>query len=130
LAWIIGWDLILEYAFGAATVAVGWSGYVVSFLKDLGINFPIALSAAPGTRFIFVADQVATQLANTKIGETTLNPAAGYNPYSEALVTALNQANIPLQVETAGFNLPGFLIAVAVTLLLIKGIKESARCWS
>src|SRR5688500_6957269 len=49
VAWIIGWDLILEYAFGAATVAVGWSGYVVSFLKDIGINFPAALSAAPGT---------------------------------------------------------------------------------
>src|SRR5688500_17518256 len=40
LAWIIGWDLILEYSLGASTVAVGWSGYVVSFLHDLGINFP------------------------------------------------------------------------------------------
>src|SRR3954464_12933962 len=38
VAWIIGWDLILEYLFGAATVAVGWSGYVVSFLQDIGIN--------------------------------------------------------------------------------------------
>ena len=47
VAWIIGWDLILEYAFGAATVAVGWSGYVVSFLKDLGINFPPQLSVGP-----------------------------------------------------------------------------------
>src|SRR5688572_24733096 len=36
LAWIIGWDLILEYSLGAATVAVGWSGYMVSFLSDLG----------------------------------------------------------------------------------------------
>ena len=49
VAWIIGWDLVLEYALGAATVAVGWSGYVVSFLHDLGITFPAALSAAPGT---------------------------------------------------------------------------------
>ena len=41
VAWIIGWDLILEYAFGAATVAVGWSGYVVSLFRDtLGIQFP------------------------------------------------------------------------------------------
>lgn len=47
LAWIIGWDLILEYLFGAATVAVGWSGYVVSFLKDFGIHIPAALSSAP-----------------------------------------------------------------------------------
>jgi APA family basic amino acid/polyamine antiporter len=47
IAWIIGWDLILEYLFGASTVAVGWSGYVVSFLRDLGINIPAALSSAP-----------------------------------------------------------------------------------
>ena len=38
VAWIIGWDLLLEYALGAATVAIGWSGYVVSFLKDFGIT--------------------------------------------------------------------------------------------
>ena len=37
-AWIIGWDLILEYAVGATTVAIGWSGYVVSFAKDFGLN--------------------------------------------------------------------------------------------
>ena len=47
VAWIIGWDLILEYLFGASTVAVGWSGYVVSFLKDLGIVIPPALTQAP-----------------------------------------------------------------------------------
>ncbi len=86
VAWIIGWDLILEYAFGAATVAVGWSGYVVSFLKDLGINFPAKLSVGPWDT-VTLAD-----------GST---------------VSGL-------------INLPGLLIAVAVTLLLIKGIKESA----
>ncbi|HEX9927426.1 MAG TPA: amino acid permease [Pyrinomonadaceae bacterium] len=87
VAWIIGWDLILEYAFGAATVAVGWSGYVVSLFRDtLGINFPLALSAPPGT---------AIKLAD---GTTA----------------------------TGIFNLPAFLISIAVTLLLIKGIKESA----
>ena len=48
LAWVIGWDLILEYLFGGVTVAIGWSGYMVSFLRDLGIIFPPALSAAPG----------------------------------------------------------------------------------
>src|ERR1700758_3605709 len=40
IAWVIGWDLVLEYALGATTVAIGWSGYVVSFLKDIGINLP------------------------------------------------------------------------------------------
>lgn len=86
VAWIIGWDLILEYAFGAATVAVGWSGYVVSLLKDFGIQFPAALSAAPGT------------VVKTATGEVT-----------------------------AIFNLPAFLISIFVTLLLVKGIKESAN---
>ncbi|HQZ95761.1 MAG TPA: amino acid permease [Pyrinomonadaceae bacterium] len=88
IAWIIGWDLILEYAFGAATVAVGWSGYVVSLFRDtLGINFPLALSAPPGTE---------------------LKDAAG------------------AVIGHGIFNLPAALIAVAVTLLLIRGIKESA----
>ena len=88
VAWIIGWDLILEYAFGAATVAVGWSGYVVSLLRDtLGINYPLALSAPPGME---IKDATGAVLA------------------------------------TGVFNLPAALIAVAVTLLLIRGIKESA----
>ena len=47
IAWIIGWDLILEYLFGASTVAVGWSGYMTSFLKDVGIIIPDALCNAP-----------------------------------------------------------------------------------
>jgi len=50
LAWIIGWDLILEYLFGAATVAVGWSGYVTSFLADFGIHLPASISQSP---FVF-----------------------------------------------------------------------------
>ena len=48
-AWMIGWDLILEYAMGAATVAVGWSGYVVSLLHNVGLTIPPALTAAPGS---------------------------------------------------------------------------------
>jgi len=47
IAWIIGWDLILEYLFGAATVAVGWSGYVVSFLNDFDITLPHVIASAP-----------------------------------------------------------------------------------
>ncbi|MEO5360442.1 MAG: amino acid permease [Nitrospirota bacterium] len=49
IAWIIGWDLILEYFLGAATVAIGWSGYVVSFLGDFGINIPKYLCGPPFT---------------------------------------------------------------------------------
>jgi len=47
IAWIIGWDLILEYALGGTTVAIGWSGYVVSFLKDIGIVVPPAFADSP-----------------------------------------------------------------------------------
>src|SRR3984893_9306251 len=47
LAWIIGWDLVLEYSLASATVSVGWSGYVISFLRDFGIHLPARLSSAP-----------------------------------------------------------------------------------
>ncbi len=54
VAWIIGWDLILEYAFGAATVAVGWSGHLRAFLRDLGLNLP----AFPTSDFMLLGHPV------------------------------------------------------------------------
>lgn len=127
VAWIIGWDLILEYAFGAATVAVGWSGNMVSLLADFGIIFPVSLSAAPGTQFVFLNEGAAGQLANLRIGETILNPSPGYSVLTGELAAGLSQAGINVPVETALFNLPAFLIALAVTALLVKGIQESAN---
>lgn len=47
VAWIIGWDLVLEYSLASATVSAGWSGYVMSFLRDFGIHIPARLSSAP-----------------------------------------------------------------------------------
>src|SRR5438445_6386041 len=49
MAWIIGWDLILEYAVGAITVAIGWSGYVVSFAGDFGLSIPARFASSPLT---------------------------------------------------------------------------------
>jgi len=49
IAWLIGWDLILEYATVGATVSVGWSGYAVSLMRDLGVTLPAQLTASPGT---------------------------------------------------------------------------------
>ncbi|MFJ5486381.1 amino acid permease [Hansschlegelia beijingensis] len=86
-AWLIGWDLILEYAMGAATVSVGWSGYAVSLLRDIGIHLPPQLTNATGT---------VVKLADG----------------SEAVGI---------------FNLPAALIVLALTFMLARGTRESAR---
>src|SRR5688572_12637385 len=52
-AWIIGWDLVLEYAFGAATVASGWSGTFISLLQDCGVNLPPQIIGTPGSDLVF-----------------------------------------------------------------------------
>jgi APA family basic amino acid/polyamine antiporter len=110
LAWIIGWDLILEYSLGASTVAVGWSGYVVSFLRGIGVPFPPQLATATGTELIDV-------------------PNEGWKAHSEELLKHLAAQGIDpaaLPHVTAAFNLPALLIILAVTALLVVGIKESA----
>src|SRR5688572_33496878 len=68
VAWVIGWDLILEYALGAATVAVGWSGTLVTLLHQLGLSFPAMLSAAPGTIVQLAGGGTATAVFNLQIG--------------------------------------------------------------
>ena len=126
VAWIIGWDLILEYAFGAATVAVGWSGNVVKLLGALGIPFPVSLSAAPGTKFVsFTADMIQ-KVDGTKVGDTILHPGLGLNVITGELTKAMSQVGVTAPIETALFNLPAFLISIAICLLLVKGIQESA----
>jgi len=69
VAWIIGWDLILEYALSGATVAVGWSGYFVSFLRDLGLALPPELTAARGASAVLADGRVVPGVFNL--------PAAG-----------------------------------------------------
>ncbi len=104
LAWIIGWDLILEYSLGAATVAVGWSGYVVSFLNDLGLHFPLEWANPTGVD-ILVNGQV--------VGQGIFNiPAA----IIALLVTALLVVGIR---ESASANATIVVIKVAVVLLFI-----------
>ena len=107
-AWIIGWDLILEYAFGAATVASGWSGYVISFLQDFGIHFPPSLAGTPGTQFVLYNNrwELLTRIMPT-LQATGVDPAA-------------------LPHETGVFNLVAFLGIAIVTTILVVGIKESA----
>jgi APA family basic amino acid/polyamine antiporter len=87
MAWIIGWDLVLEYAVGASTVAVSWSGYVVSLFRDFGIQLPARLMASPFQ-------------------------------------------DITLDDGSKGFgliNLPAVIVVIGISLLLIRGVQESAR---
>ena len=99
VAWIIGWDLILEYAVGNIAVAVAWGGYFVSLLSGFGVVLPPWLTH--GYR--------AVQLS--------ADPAV-----SGLMQTAPHVAGIPILV-----NLPAFLIVALITWLLLLGVKESAR---
>jgi APA family basic amino acid/polyamine antiporter len=117
-AWIIGWDLVLEYAVGAITVCVGWSGYVVSLLRDLGIHVPGELAAARGTHLIELPAALAASLK--------LRPGwANFDGLTDQ-IKALGTDPSTLPQVTAVFNLPAMIIVALVTLLLIIGIKESA----
>jgi APA family basic amino acid/polyamine antiporter len=108
-AWIIGWDLILEYAFGAATVASGWSGYVLSFLQDFGIRIPPQFASARGELLVYYNSHWE-RLARIKDALS----AQGIKPES-------------LPHTTAYFNLLAFLAILGVTTVLVIGIKESAN---
>ena len=110
IAWIIGWDLILEYLFAASTVSVGWSGYVVSFLKDFGILIPAQLTSALGTVLVNVPD-------------------IGWKPITSQLAASLTASGLNVDTLphlTGILNLPAMFIVAAITSLLVIGIKESA----
>ena len=59
IAWLIGWDLILEYMVGATTVSIGWSGYVTNVLRDFGVNIPAQFAASPGAKLIQIPMDIA-----------------------------------------------------------------------
>ena len=111
LAWIIGWDLILEYLFAASTVSVGWSGYVVSFLKDFGLHIPPQLTAATNSILVNI-------------------PNVGWKALTGELTTELATKGIvvgALPHVTALVNVPAVFIIALMTLLLVLGIRGSAR---
>ena len=103
VAWIIGWDLILEYAVGNMAVAVGWSGYFVQLCASAGLKFPLWL----------VSDH-STALTKISQGGDALQA------YSSTTLPVIAGQSIAL-------NIPAFLIVFLVTILLIYGIRESAR---
>ncbi|HEY7056851.1 MAG TPA: amino acid permease [Vicinamibacterales bacterium] len=104
IAWVIGWDLILEYALGAATVAVGWSGNFVTLLQQLGMSFPAALSAAPGTVVpVLGADPVA----------------AVFNVPAVLITIAVTMLLVVGVSESATVNAVIVVIKVAVVIVVI-----------
>jgi APA family basic amino acid/polyamine antiporter len=114
-AWIIGWDLILEYAFGAATVASGWSSTLVAFLQDYGIELPPQICDTPGSVWVKYATPPST--------------VAYWQPLTsvQKTLTANSVDWHTLPNATAMFNLVAFFAIIAVTIILIIGIKESAN---
>lgn len=107
VAWIIGWDLVLEYLVGAATVAAGWSGYFVTLLHNIGIDLPLYLTESYGTKLINLPKE-----GWVVFNETVHTKMAGWQSFAQ---------------DSALFNLPAFGAIIAVTILLVIGIKESAR---
>jgi APA family basic amino acid/polyamine antiporter len=108
-AWIIGWDLILEYALGASTIAVGWSGNFVSILQDMGMAFPPALTGPPGSL-------VALPDGTTVTGV--------FNVPASVIILLVSMILIIGIKESAGFNTVIVVIKVAVLLLFVGfGVK-------
>jgi APA family basic amino acid/polyamine antiporter len=99
IAWIIGWDLILEYAVGNVAVAIAWSGYFTSMLTAFGIDLPMWLTHGYRTALL------------------------SSNPEIHGLLqTAPRVAGIPILL-----NIPAAMIVLAITWLLFIGVKESTR---
>jgi basic amino acid/polyamine antiporter, APA family len=123
VAWFIGWNLVLEYLFAAATVSVGWSGYFSALLHDVGFHIPAAFASAPlgiangheiVRAFTCVDSATGTAVldAVTKVAQVFADRAA---------CVAANG-----QVVNGIINVPAVLLIGALTMLLIRGVQESA----
>src|SRR6202171_1256957 len=135
-AWIIGWDLTLEYAMGASTVSSGWSNHFIELLSIFHVKMPLWLAYDHWTALRTATGTIARQMAQAS--DATLVP--GTQAFLEK-VAAITAANSPELIQRAhdllgapqifgveiGFNLPAFVIALVITAVLVLGIKESAR---
>jgi len=135
-AWIIGWDLTLEYAMGASTVSSGWSNHFIELLDIFHIKMPLWLAYDHWTAIDQAQKIVARQMA--QVADPSLVP--GTQPFLDKAMQILS-VHSPELVHRAhdlvgaphvfgveiGFNLPAFLIALIITAILTIGIRESAR---
>ena len=110
VAWIIGWDLIIEYAVGNIGVAIGWSGYFRELLTHFGISMPAWLST----------DYRSAHMAAEAVASGAADPSSLY--LASALSTAPQLFGFPVIA-----NLPAFLIVLLITVVLVIGIRESAN---
>jgi len=135
-AWIIGWDLTLEYAMGASTVSSGWSNHFIELLDIFHLKMPLWLAYDHWTALRTAENVVARQMAQAS--DPTLVP--GTSAFLAKVGTIISSQS-PELVQRAhdmlaaprifghefGFNLPAFVIALVITTILAIGIKESAR---
>src|SRR5579864_6393438 len=136
LAWIIGWDLTLEYAMGASTVSSGWSNHFIELLNIFHIKMPLWLAYDHWTALKTAENVVARQMALAsdsslvpgtqafldKVSALTAAPSAELLQRAHELLGAPHLFGMEI-----GFNLPAFIIALFITAVLVIGIKESAR---
>jgi len=134
-AWIIGWDLTLEYAMGASAVSSGWSNHFVEFLNIFGLKIPLWLAYDHWTAIRTAENVIARQMASASDSSLVVGTQAylakvgdilsAQSP--ELLQRAHDLVNAPrLFGMEIGFNLPAFLIALVITAILVVGIQESA----
>ncbi len=121
VAWIIGWDLILEYLFAASTVAVGWSGYFTAFMAELGVRLPPAYTGAPfdvqGTHTL-VPSQICVDPATGGVAIDTVSRTA---------IAVADCASKGFSLTHGILNVPAMVLIFLISTLLVIGIKESAR---
>src|ERR1039457_6124518 len=135
-AWIIDWDLTLEYAMGASTVSSGWSNHFIELLNIFHIKMPLWLAYDHWTGLHTAEDMIARQMALTS-DSTLLAGTQAFLERKMAIVAAqspelLQKAHDLLSAPhlfgyEIGVNLPAFIIALVITAILVIGIKESAR---
>jgi basic amino acid/polyamine antiporter, APA family len=110
VAWIIGWDLIVEYAVGNIGVAIGWSGYFLELLHHFGLGLPAWLAT----------DFRSAHFAAAAIAGGAADPASRF--LASAVETAPHLFGVPVI-----FNLPAFVVVGLITIILVIGIRESAN---
>ncbi len=116
IAWIIGWDLVMEYAVGNITVAISWSGNLTSFLHNIGLRIPDFLSTS-----FFEAKNGSIQYLEKMAKHDTVG-AADFSNMHNIWLNAPRIGSVPFIL-----NLPALAITVFITYLVYIGIKESRR---